>query len=84
MEKHGAPMPDANLASLDILGRAQALVVALLSRGHTHASIADALGGRVTPRTVYRWAKGEHAPQKQSDLVALERLAGVAAPEKSA
>jgi hypothetical protein len=23
---------------------------------------------------VYRWAKGEHAPQKQSDLVALERM----------
>lgn len=77
-------MPDVNLASLDILGRAQTLVQALLGRGHTHSSIADALGGRVTARTVYRWAKGEHAPQKQSDLVALERLAEVAPTEKSA
>lgn len=77
-------MSDVNLASLDILGRAQTLVQALLTNGHTHASIADALGGRVTARTVYRWAKGEHAPQKQSDLVALERLAAVVASEKSA
>lgn len=77
-------MPDANLASLDILGRAQTLVQALLTRGHTHASIAEALGGRVTARTVYRWAKGEHAPQKQSDLVALERLASVAPAGNSA
>ena len=67
-------MPDANLASLDILGRAQALVVVLLSRGHTHASIADALGGRVTPRTVYRWAKGEAKPQRPSDEAALATL----------
>jgi hypothetical protein len=58
----------------DILGRAQALVRTLLENGHTHATIADALGGRVTQRTVYRWAKGEHAPQKTSDLIALERL----------
>lgn len=84
MEKDGVPMADVNLASLDILGRAQALVQTLLMSGHTHASIADALGGRVTARTVYRWAKGEHAPQKQSDLVALERLVEVAGAEKSA
>jgi hypothetical protein len=84
MEKHGAPMSDVNLASLDILGRAQALVQTLLSNGHTHASIADALGGRVTARTVYRWAKGEHAPQKQGDLVALEKLVAVAASESPA
>jgi hypothetical protein len=58
----------------DILGRAQSLVHTLLANGQTHGSIAEALGGRVTARTVYRWAKGEHAPQKQSDLVALERL----------
>jgi hypothetical protein len=62
------------IPEFDILGRAQALVRTLLDHGHTHVTIADALGGRVTPRTVYRWAKGEHAPQKQSDLVALERM----------
>jgi len=77
-------MPEVNLATLDILGRAQTLVQGLLAGGHTHASIAEALGGRVTARTVYRWAKGEHAPQKHSDLVALERLAGVAQEPKPA
>jgi hypothetical protein len=59
---------------LDTLGRAQELVKRLLDAGHTHAMIAEALGGRVSARSVYRWAKGEHAPQRQSDLVALERL----------
>lgn len=73
MQGNGATMA-ATIPPFDILGRAQALVRTLLSSGHTHGTIADALGGRVTPRTVYRWAKGEHAPQKQSDLVALERL----------
>lgn len=73
-----APMP------FDVLGRAQALVRMLLDRGHTHASIAEALGGRVTQRTVYRWAKGEHAPQRATDLVALETLAKAAGAAPSA
>lgn len=59
---------------LDTLGRAQELVKRLLDAGYTHTTIAEALGGRVSARSVYRWAKGEHAPQRQSDLVALERL----------
>lgn len=59
---------------LDTLARAQDIVQKLLDLGFTHAKIADALGGRVSSRSVYRWAKGEHAPQRQSDLVALERL----------
>lgn len=62
------------LPVLDTLGRAQELVKRLLDAGYTHAAIAEALGGRVSARSVYRWAKGEHAPQRQSDLVALERL----------
>ena len=68
----------------DPLGRAQVLVRTLLATGQTHASIAEALGGRVTARTVYRWAKGEHAPQRQTDLGALERLAEAAGLVKSA
>ena len=66
--------------SFDTLGRAQELVKRLLDAGHTHAMIAEALGGRVSARSVYRWAKGEHAPQRQSDLVALERLLDEVAP----
>jgi intein-encoded DNA endonuclease-like protein len=41
----------------------------------SHIAIAKALGGRISPRTVYRWAKGEHAPQRKADLVALQKLA---------
>ncbi len=59
----------------DALARAQGLVLALLSAGWTHQKIAEELGDRVSARTIYRWAKGEHAPQQASDLVALERLA---------
>lgn len=68
----------------DTLGRAQTLVRALLAVGYTHNSIAKSLGGRVTARTVYRWAKGEHAPQRQTDLVALERVAKAAGVLESA
>lgn len=65
----------SNTLPQDTLGRAQTLVNQLLARGLSHVRIADALGGRISPRTIYRWAKGEHAPQRASDLVALERLA---------
>jgi hypothetical protein len=77
-------MSENTFAPFDTLGRAQALVRGLLASGHTHGTLAVALGGRVTPRTIYRWAKGEHAPQRVSDLVALERLASAAETPKSA
>lgn len=77
-------MPSTPPVPFDTLGRAQALVRSLLASGHTHASLAEALGERVTARTIYRWAKGEHAPQRASDLVALERLASAAETPKSA
>ena len=59
----------------DALTRAQRLVNLLLANGLSHNAISESLGGRVSARTVYRWAKGEHAPQRQGDLVALEKLA---------
>ena len=40
----------------------------------TAAEISDALGKRVSRRTVYRWAKGESEPQQVSDLQELEKL----------
>jgi hypothetical protein len=55
--------------------RARTLVLQLQSAGHTPNDIAEKLNNRVSSRTIYRWAKGEHAPQQRSDLVALERLA---------
>jgi hypothetical protein len=62
--------PDA-----EALDRAQQMVQRLLDTGLTPAKVAEALGGRVSARTVYRWAKGEHVPQRHGDLVALEELA---------
>ena len=63
-------------APMDALARAQSLVQQLLTAGWTHQRIAEEMGERVSARTIYRWAKGEHAPQQASDLLALERLAG--------
>jgi hypothetical protein len=59
----------------DPLARAQSIVASLLAKGWTHQKIADEMGARVSARTIYRWAKGEHAPQNQNDLVALQRVA---------
>lgn len=59
----------------DEISRARELVQVLLSAGLTHATIAENLGGRVSTRTVYRWAKGENAPQRRVDRIALEQLA---------
>lgn len=38
------------------------------------AEISDALGRRVSRRTVYRWLKGESEPQQNSDLAELNKL----------
>lgn len=37
-------------------------------------TLADALDGRVSGRTIYRWSKGESVPQQKADILALERL----------
>jgi hypothetical protein len=68
-----AKMPERPDA--EALDRAQQMVQRLLDTGLTPAKVAEALGGRVSARTVYRWAKGEHVPQRHGDLVALEELA---------
>ena len=66
---------DEGSPNADALDRAQQMVQRLLDAGFTPAKVAEALGGRVSARTVYRWAKGEHVPQRHGDLVALEELA---------
>ena len=59
----------------DLMERARELVLQLQAAGHSPSDIVEQLNGRVSSRTIYRWAKGEHAPQQRSDLVALEKLA---------
>jgi len=51
------------------------MVIYLLdSVSMTPTGISEAMEQRVSARTIYRWAKGESAPQNGSDLEALERL----------
>tara|TARA_B100001778_G_scaffold266680_1_gene227837 strand:- start:520 stop:729 length:210 start_codon:yes stop_codon:yes gene_type:complete len=59
----------------DLTEKARTLVLKLQAAGHSPSAIAEKLNGRVSSRTIYRWAKGEHAPQQRSDLIALEQLA---------
>ena len=59
----------------NLMESARDLVLKLQAAGHSPADIASKLNGRVSSRTIYRWAKGEHAPQQRSDLIALEKLA---------
>jgi|TARA_R110002060_G_scaffold12993_6_gene18484 transposase len=59
----------------DLMEKARELVLKLQAAGHSPTDIATKLNGRVSSRTIYRWAKGEHAPQQRSDLIALEKLA---------
>jgi len=53
---------------------AQTIVNTLMERGYSAMQIADLLDGRVSWRTVYRWAKGESVPQRPSDEDALREL----------
>ena len=56
---------------------AKEMVICLMDDvGMTATEISDALGQRVSRRTIYRWAKGESEPQQSSDLVELSKLYG--------
>lgn len=54
---------------------AQGLVVKLTKEaGMTPQEISEALEGRVSSRTIYRWGNGESEPQNSTDREALETL----------
>ena len=54
---------------------AKAMVLRLMDDASmTATEISEALGQRVSRRTIYRWAKGESEPQQTSDLVELNKL----------
>jgi hypothetical protein len=64
----------------DQIERAKVAVNHLLGRGMSHERIASELDN-VSARSIYRWARGEHAPKSEQLVVALENLAGVSTPE---
>lgn len=68
---------------MDTVEKTRDLVQQLLARGMTYIQIAGALGDRVSSRTVYRWAKGENAPQRRADLIALEHLVNTSRGNKN-
>jgi len=54
---------------------AKSMVIQLISHaGMSATDISEALGQRVSRRTIYRWAKGESEPQQVSDLTELSKL----------
>ncbi len=54
---------------------ARTMVAGLMEQANMSASeISEALGQRVSRRTIYRWAKGESEPQQTSDLTELSKL----------
>jgi hypothetical protein len=55
---------------------AKDMVLRLMDDGMSATDISEALGQRVSRRTIYRWAKGESEPQQSSDLVELNKLYG--------
>jgi predicted DNA-binding transcriptional regulator YafY len=56
--------------------KAQEIVRRLMSeKGLTAHQIASEMEDRVSWRTIYRWAKGEHAPQQPADMTALQKVA---------
>ena len=50
-----------------------AMVMRLMKEAELSATdISEAMGRRVSRRTIYRWAKGESEPQQGSDIDALK------------
>lgn len=60
----------------DYKAKAQALLRELTQAGVRLDLVAQALDGRVSRRTLYRWLKGDHGPQRRSDLTALQEVGG--------
>jgi hypothetical protein len=54
---------------------AQGLVKGLMDLGLSPQEISDGVDGRVSMRTIYRWAKGESVPQNIPSFQALIDLA---------
>jgi hypothetical protein len=66
-------MPEATNTTPEMT--AKTMVVNLMDAvGMSATEISEALGRRVSRRTIYRWAKGESEPQQSSDLDELRKV----------
>jgi transposase-like protein len=64
-------MPSEYVQTLE---KVQNLIQEMMKKGYTYTKIAAEMGA-VSPRSIHRWSRGEHIPQRHSDVVALETLA---------
>lgn len=55
-------------------GIVRSLVLKLIDAGLSPQEISEAMDKRVSSRTIYRWARGESAPQNDMDFKVLEDL----------
>lgn len=69
-------IPSNSTGEIDSLRlEVQGLVTRLTDEAKmTQQEISEALDGRVSTRTIYRWGKGESAPGNHSDAEALRDL----------
>ena len=61
----------------------QGVINGLISLGETPETIASRMDHRVSARTIYRWAKGEHNPQQRADINVLIQVAQTVMREKA-
>ena len=70
MVEHLPPEVDSKMKD----PRVRQMVLDLIDSEMTPQDIAAAMDGRVSARTIYRWAKNETYPQNERDLKELQEL----------
>ena len=71
----GVPVGDVDAGTTGSSSSVRELVFLLIEKASmTPQEISEAMEKRVSGRTIYRWARGESAPQNDMDLKVLEEL----------
>lgn len=68
------PEIDSLFTSKDRDVRVRKMISDLLDLNMSPYDISEAMDGRVSARTIYRWAKNDSSPQNERDLRVLARL----------
>jgi len=54
--------------------RVQNAMREMVKMGIDYTQMSVLLGGSISKRTLYRWAKGEAIPQRKTDVINIEKL----------
>lgn len=68
------PEVDYALTSDDRDTQVRRMLLDLLNLDMSPKDISEAMDGRVSPRTIYRWVKNDSSPQNERDLRVLARI----------